>query len=73
MLPRFNLYGTPAEAYTFLALLLLPLVGAIGIALNLQSTLLLRLLFSAGYLISGLVLALFAVLFIGCSWASACF
>ena len=73
VLPRFNLYGTPAEGYTLLALLFLPLAGAIGIALNLQSTLLPRLLFSAGYLIAGLALALFAVIFIGCSWAGACF
>ncbi|WDS35236.1 hypothetical protein [Pseudoxanthomonas sp.] len=73
VLPRFNLYGTPAERYTLLALLALPLVGAIGIARYMQSTLLARLLLAAGYLIAGLVLALYAVIFVGCSWAGACF
>jgi hypothetical protein len=73
VLPRFNLYGAPAERYILLALMALPLVGAAGIVRYQQSTLLARLLLAAGYLIAGLVLALFGVVFIGCSWAGACF
>ncbi|WP_078759440.1 hypothetical protein [Novilysobacter spongiicola] len=73
VLPRFNLYATLAERFTLLALLALPLVGAVGIARHKQSTLTARLLLAAGYLILGLGLAVFAVIFIGCSWAGACF
>lgn len=73
VLPHFSLYGTPAERFTLLALLALPLVGTVRIARHKQFTLMTRLLLAAGYLISVLVLAVFAVIFIGCSWAGACF
>lgn len=73
VLPRFNLYGTPAEGYILLALMALPLAGAAGIVRYQESTLPVRLLLAAGYLVAGLVLALFGVIFIGCSWAGACF
>ena len=74
VLPQFKqLYGTPAERYTLLALMALPLVGVVGIFRHKQFTLLVRLLLSACYLLAGVVLALFAVIFIGCSWAGACF
>ena len=74
VLPQFNqLYGTRAEKYTLLLLLALPVVGVIGILRRKQSTLSARLLLSVCYLSAGLVLALFAAVFIGCSWAGACF
>lgn len=73
VLPRFNLYGTPAEGYMLLALMALPLAGAAGIVRYKQSALLTRRLLATGYLIAGLVFALFGVIFIGCSWAGACF
>ena len=73
VLPRFNLYGTPAEGYTLLALLVLPSIGVVGIVRHMQSTLLARLLLSTGYLIAGLALALLVAIFIGCTWAGACF
>ncbi len=74
VLPQFNqLYGTPTERYALLALMTLPLIGVVGIFRNKRSRLLVRLLLSACYLLTGLVLALFAVIFIGCSWAGACF
>lgn len=73
VLPRLNLYGTPAEGYVLFALMALPLAGAASIVRYKQSTLLTRLLLATGYLIAGLVFALFGVIFIGCSWAGACF
>ena len=74
VLPQFNqFYGNPAEKYTLLVLLFLPLAGVIAILRRKQSALSVRLLLSACYLAAGLVLALFAVVFIGCSWAGACF
>jgi len=51
----------------------LPLIGAAGIVRYQKFTLLARLLLAVGYLIAGLALALFGVIFIGCSWAGACF
>lgn len=72
--PQFNqLHGSLIERYALLALMALPLVGVVGIFRHRQSTLLIRLVFSACYLLVGLVMALFAVIFIGCSWAAACF
>ena len=74
VLPQFNqFYGTPTERYALLALMNLPWIGVVGILCYKRSTLLVRLLLSACYLLVGLVLALFAVIFIGCSWAGACF
>jgi len=74
VLPQFNqLYGTPTERYTLLALMVLPLAGVIGILRHMRSTLPVRIAVSAGYLIAGRALALFVVIFIGCSWAGACF
>lgn len=73
VLPRFNLYGTPAERYTLLALLAAPVIGAIGIIRYEPCTLPVRMVLIAGYLVAGLVLALFAAVFVGCSWAGACF
>ena len=74
VLPQFNqLYGTPTERYMLLALMALPLVGVVGIFRHKQFTPLVRFLLSACYLLAGLVLTLLAVVFIGCSWAGACF
>lgn len=73
VLPRFNqLYGTSAERYMLLVLMALPLVGMVGIFRRKDCTLLVRLLLSACCLFPCVVLALFAVVFIGCSWAGAC-
>lgn len=73
VLPGMNLYGTPAEKPTLAVLLLLPVLGVVGISRYLQATLLVRLLLCAVYLVGGVMLALLAVIFIGCSWAGACF
>ena len=74
VLPRFNqLYGTPAERYMLFLLLALPLTGVVGILRRNQFRLWFRLFLSAGYLAVCLVLAAFAMIFIGCSWAGACF
>jgi len=74
VLPQFHqLYGAPTEKFALLALIALPLVGVVGIYRHKQATLPVRLWLSACYLFAGLVLAIFAVIFIGCSWAGACF
>jgi membrane protease YdiL (CAAX protease family) len=74
VLPQFKqLYGTPTEKFTLLAFVALPFIGVVGIVRRKQFALSTRLWLSAGYLVAGLVLALFAVIFIGCSWAGACF
>lgn len=73
-LPRFSqLHGTAAERYTLLALMVLPVAGVVGILRHLRSSLGVRLALAVGYLAGGLAFALFAVVFIGCSWAGACF
>lgn len=74
VLPQFKqVYGTPAEGVILLTLLALPMAGAIRILLHKQYTLSARLWLAVSYLAVGLVLAVFAAIFIGCSWAGACF
>lgn len=73
VLPRFDLYGTAAERVSQLALMATPLIGACGIMRRRQSPWSARTLLAAGYLVAAGVMAMFAVAFLGCTWAGACF
>ena len=74
VLPQLKqLYGTQSERFVSLVLMALPLIGVVGIFRYKQFTLGVRLLFCVCYLLAGLILAAFAVIFVGCSWAGACF
>jgi hypothetical protein len=73
-LPRFtSLYRTHVEAAFYLGIVLLPTVGVIGIVRYLHATRLVRTLVSSGYVVAMLVLVAFTAIFVGCSWARACF
>ena len=73
VLPRFDLYGTSAERFALLALMATPLIGAFAIMRRRQSPWSARTLLAAGYLVAAGVMATFAVVFLGCTWAGACF
>jgi len=73
-LPRFTaLYRTHIETAFYLGILLLPIVGVIGIVRYLHATTLVRTMVSLAYLVAMLALVAFTAIFIGCSWARACF
>ena len=73
-LPRFtSLYGTLYEKLILSVLIVLPLAGAFGIAKYTRISMLPRVLLAFIYFILGVAVALFVDIYLGCSWARACF
>lgn len=74
LLPQFrSLHGTVAEWILLAVLLLLPFVGAFGLIQYLPCSLRVRIAIAVAYVLAMAVPALFIAIFIGCSWAGACF
>ena len=73
VLPRFDLYGTPAESAWIGALIALPLLGVIGLCRHLRASWPARIALSLVYVLAAMAVAVFCAIVIGCSWAGACF
>lgn len=74
LLPQFrSLHGTVAEWILLAVLLLLPFVGSFGLIQYLSCSLWVRIAIAVAYVLAMVMPALFTAIFIGCSWAGACF
>jgi len=74
ILPQYSfLYATRVESAVVLISFALPFVGLVGIVRLLRSTRGVVVAASIAYLAITLPLAMFSAIFIGCSWARACF
>jgi hypothetical protein len=74
MLPRFtSLHGTFYEKLILSGLILFPLMGVFGIVKHARISLLARIFLAFIYLALGAAGAMLADIYLGCSWARACF
>lgn len=73
-LPRFtSLHGTLYEKLILSVLILFPLAGVFGIAKYTRISVLARVLLAFIYFALGIAVAMLADIYLGCSWAGACF
>jgi hypothetical protein len=74
VLPQFRfLYGTGADWVLSIILIALPFVGAFGAIRYVPWALWIRALLAIGYVLAMVVPVLMTAIFVGCSWAGACF
>ncbi len=71
--PFRSLHGTLAEPIVLVALAMLPLGGVVGIVRFSRCTPWVKAFWSLAYYLAMLVPATCSLIFIGCSWAGACF